>query len=201
MRTLLSFLGAPGSGKGTQAELLVHDYNFFHIATGDLIRALLPLAEKGDAFAKEAQEVYVKGIPQPDHIAYRLVFNRLEEAPKDAKGIIFDPYPLSLSQAKTLEEYYGLHSREYHEPYLVYFHISEEEAVKRLAIRAAKEHRVDDIEKIIRFRYQEYMKRSRDLREYYEALERFIEIDGHPSIEVIYQSLQLELSKANILPE
>lgn len=201
MRTLLSFLGAPGSGKGTQAELLVRDYAFFHIATGDLIRTLLPKAEKGDSFAKDVKQVYMKGIPQPDHIAYQLVFNRLEEAPENVRGVIFDPYPLSLSQAKTLEEFYGLHNREYREPYLVYFHISEEEAVKRLALRATQEHRPDDVESVIRFRYQEYQKRSQELRQYYEALGRFIQIDGHPPIDIIYQDLQLALSKANLLPE
>lgn len=197
MRIVLSFCGAPGSGKGTQAEMLVRDYQFHHLVTGDLIRALRATNETNH-FAKEVGELYDRGVPQPDHVANKLVFDELDRIPVE-KNLILDTYPLSLGQAATLEEFYSLNKGSYRHPVVVYFHITEEEAVKRLMLRQLKEHRTDDKEKVIRFRYREYAKRMAELESFYKPHKRFIQIDGTPSIDEIYQTLQGELSAHHLL--
>ena len=178
--------------------MLARDYNFHHLVTGDLIRSLRAEGEK-NPFAKEVKELYDRGVPQPDHVANKLVFDELDRIPIE-KNLIFDTYPLSLGQAATLEEFYSLNKGSYHHPVIVYFHISEEEAVKRLMMRQMKEHRTDDKEQIIRFRYREYAKRMVELESFFKPHKRFIQIDGTPSIEEIYQTLQGELSAHHLLP-
>jgi adenylate kinase len=201
MRILLSFLGEPGSGKGTQAELLARDYSFFHLVTGDLIRAMIPKAMEGDSFAVGIKDLYEQGIPQPDHIMNQLVFSHIDLIDKSTKGIILDTYPLSMGQAKNIEEFYSLHPREYTKPVLVYFHIPEAESVERLLLRQSKEHRSDDQKEIITYRYREYAKRCLKLKNFFHRKNRFIEVDGRPPIEEIYQDLQNKLSRHHLLPQ
>lgn len=190
-------MGAPGSGKGTQAQILVEEHGFKHIATGDLIRAQKEKAAESQA-AREIAERYDKGIPQPDYVVKDLVLAETEKQ-LGAPGIILDPFPLSLSQADILEDWAKQRPGQISGLYLVYFSISEEESVKRLLLRAGKENRTDDKEEVVRFRYKEYVERADELKNYYTKRKRYIEIDGTPSVEEVAANIKKVLSDYHLL--
>ena len=195
--TIFSFLGAPGSGKGTQAQILVQKYGFKHIATGDLVRVQKEKASESQT-AKEIAERYDKGVPQPDYVVKDLVLAETERF-LGAPGIILDPFPLSLGQADILEAWAKQKSDHVSGLYMVYFAISEEESVKRLLLRAGKEGRTDDKEEVIRFRYKEYVERADELKSYYTKRKTYIEIDGTPSVEKVAVSMKNVLLNYHLL--
>jgi adenylate kinase len=89
--------GAPASGKGTQCELIVEQYNLAHIATGDLLRAEVAA---GTEAGKLAQEYMQKGQLVPNDVVVAMVKNKLYAAPN---GWLLDGFPRSLTQAEALE--------------------------------------------------------------------------------------------------
>ena len=92
-------LGAPGAGKGTQAQRLVEDYGFAHISTGDLLRAAVKAGTKLGVKAKSYMD---EGKLVPDKLVVDLVTERL--ADDDAqKGFILDGFPRNTAQAVTLD--------------------------------------------------------------------------------------------------
>jgi adenylate kinase len=96
----LILLGAPGAGKGTQAELLVKRYQIPHIATGDIFREHF---KKETPIGKLAKEYIDKGQLVPDQLTNDIVRDRLSQ--KDAqKGFILDGYPRNLFQARALDQ-------------------------------------------------------------------------------------------------
>ncbi len=95
----LVLLGAPGAGKGTQAQLLVKEYGFAHISTGDLLRAAVA---EGSELGRKAQSYMESGELVPDQLVIDLVKERL--AKDDAKrGFILDGFPRNTAQAVTLD--------------------------------------------------------------------------------------------------
>lgn len=92
-------LGAPGAGKGTQAQKLVADYGVAHISTGDLLRAAV---KAQSALGKEAKGYMDAGQLVPDSLVVNLVKERLQQ--DDAKkGFILDGFPRNTAQAVTLD--------------------------------------------------------------------------------------------------
>jgi adenylate kinase len=93
-------LGAPGVGKGTQAQLLVAKYGIPQISTGDLLRANIA---RGTELGLKARAIMSSGKLVPDAIVNEMVLHRLRE--KDVqRGYILDGYPRTLDQAKFLDE-------------------------------------------------------------------------------------------------
>lgn len=97
MRWIL--LGAPGSGKGTQADLLKEKYGVAHISTGDILRR--NLREK-TGLGLEAEGYMNKGALVPDELVVRMVSERLRERDVD-KGFLLDGFPRTIQQAEALE--------------------------------------------------------------------------------------------------
>ena len=95
--TVVVLLGAPGAGKGTQAEILQRQLGIPHVATGDLFRAA---ASEGSAIGKEARRYMERGQLVPDDITIRMVLERLAE-PDAARGAILDGFPRTAAQAAT----------------------------------------------------------------------------------------------------
>jgi len=92
-------LGAPGVGKGTQAQLLVNKYNIPQISTGDLLRGNIA---RGTELGLKAKEIMSSGHLVDDEIVNQMVLHRLQE--KDTqRGYILDGYPRTLEQAKFLD--------------------------------------------------------------------------------------------------
>ena len=98
MRIVL--LGAPGSGKGTQARKLMADRNIPQISTGDMLRAAIA---EGTRFGQQGQEIMAAGQLVPDDIMLGIISERLVESDA-ANGFILDGFPRTKKQALGLEE-------------------------------------------------------------------------------------------------
>jgi adenylate kinase len=95
----LLLYGAPGSGKGTQANMLRSRFGIPHIATGDMLRAEI---QAGTPLGREAQPILAKGQYVPDDIMIGMIRNRLHEPDADG-GFIIDGFPRTIPQAEALD--------------------------------------------------------------------------------------------------
>lgn len=125
--TVLVLLGAPGSGKGTQAKPLAEKYGLPHISTGDLFRAHL---KNNTELGMKAKSYIQKGHLVPDELVFDILFERTDKA--DCKnGYILDGFPRTLGQAQKLKE--KLFSKVH---FIVFnFDIPDEVVIQRLAAR------------------------------------------------------------------
>jgi adenylate kinase len=98
--TVVVLLGAPGAGKGTQAEILRKRLNIPHVATGDLFRAAV---SEGSAIGLEARRYMERGQLVPDATTIRMVLDRLAR-PDAADGAILDGFPRTPAQAAALDD-------------------------------------------------------------------------------------------------
>ncbi|MCD6234567.1 MAG: adenylate kinase [Candidatus Marinimicrobia bacterium] len=96
----LVFLGAPGSGKGTQADILKEQLSLIKLSTGDLLRAE---TEKQSTLGKKAAAYMNRGMLVPDNIMIDILEKKVSEFEKAGKGYILDGFPRTLPQAKALD--------------------------------------------------------------------------------------------------
>lgn len=183
------FLGAPGSGKGTQSKLLAKDLEIPQLSTGDILRAAV---KAGTEVGKKAQEFMSSGDLVPDEIIVDIIKERTTE-PDCTKGFILDGFPRTSAQAKTLTDMFT-DSRQKLD-HVVYLEIDPEKVVERLMGRRvcsecgsefhlqfkaprkegicdncgnALMHRSDDHEDKIRNRLNNYDVQTAPLIEYYQ---------------------------------
>jgi len=175
----LVLLGAPGSGKGTQAKLLEQEFNIPHISTGDLLRAAV--AAKTD-LGIAAKIVMDKGQLVSDEIVLGMLKDRL--AQKDAKlGFILDGFPRNLLQADMLDNL--LTEINMPAQHAILIAVDPEEVVGRIAKRALEEGRTDDTEAVVRNRIQIYENQTAPVVEHYKNHEVLSEVLGQGSIEQV----------------
>jgi adenylate kinase len=122
-------LGAPGAGKGTQADILSQKMNLPHIASGDLFRQALEERTEVGLLAKSYMD---KGELVPDEITIKMILERINQ-PGCASGCLFDGFPRTLHQAKVLDEALGEQGKSIDEA--IYIEVPNEELVKRLSGR------------------------------------------------------------------
>lgn len=119
------FIAPHGTGKGTQCDYLVKEYNYSHISTGEIIRDRI---KKQDEFAKEIETKINSGILLSNEIVLKMIKDYISS--NNIKGnIVFDGYPRTLEQARSLDELMnGLNQKI---DIAIYLEISKEEAMKR----------------------------------------------------------------------
>ena len=98
MKKNILFLGAPGAGKGTQAELISKKFSFLHLSTGELLRKEIDMKSN---LGKKVESIINKGELVSDNFVLEIVKKNLS---KDKKGYILDGFPRNLSQANSLNE-------------------------------------------------------------------------------------------------
>ena len=130
--------GAPGSGKGTQSDLIVAKYGLQHLSTGDALRAEI---KSGSELGKEIGELIAAGNLVPDHKMIHLIARYLDNLPADCKGVIFDGFPRTVAQAEALEL---LLERRNMKAVLLDMFVEEDEVIKRLLNRGKTSGRADD---------------------------------------------------------
>jgi len=94
------FLGPPGAGKGTMADMLAEKYGFVHISTGDILREEL---KKGSPLGRQAQEYIDSGRLVPDEVVAAIVAGALDGPDVRRNGFILDGYPRTIRQAELLD--------------------------------------------------------------------------------------------------
>lgn len=121
--------GPQGSGKGTQAELLVKNYGFNYIEMGSILRSV---ANSDNKYAGVVKETMKKGQRVPDEYTRLIAWDHISKADK-SHGFLFDGYPRSLAQYEHLEDMLKTFGQKIDR--LIYVWISEEEVIKRLSAR------------------------------------------------------------------
>ncbi len=123
------FLGAPGSGKGTQAANVAWELGLMHIASGDLFRQAI---ERGNELGLKVKAYMEKGMLVTDELAIEVVLKRIS-APDCARGVVLDGFPRNQNQAEALDK--ALKQQNKAIDCVVYIKVSEEELIKRLSGR------------------------------------------------------------------
>ena len=176
----LVLLGAPGSGKGTQAARLKDHLQVPHISTGDLLRAEVAAGSK---LGLEAKEVMARGELVSDAILLGMLEDRFSR-PDTHGGFILDGYPRNLAQADALD---GLLSR-MGQPfdYAVQLEVPTELLVERIAGRAAAEGRADDNPESVRKRLDVYDSQTAPVIEFYRQHGQLTVVDGVGTLDEVF---------------
>jgi len=209
MRLIL--LGAPGSGKGTQAERLAEAKGLVHISSGDLFRK----AEKeGTDLGKLAKSYMEKGLLVPDEVTIKMILERISGIDQ---GFMLDGFPRTLEQAEALDKALNKDGIDK----AVYIDVSREELLRRLSGRwicrqcQAPYHtvssppkvagrcdvcgvelyqRADDTRETAEKRLEVYFEQTAPLIDYYKKSGRLLEIEGESSIEEVNEAILKLLS-------
>jgi adenylate kinase len=176
-------LGAPGSGKGTQSELIIKKYGLHHISTGDILRQEI---ENRTALGLIAQKYILQGHLAPDQLVIEMLADILDEHPQ-AKGYIFDGVPRTLSQGEAMDSM--LRERDTTIAAVLSLTVEEKELINRLLIRGESSGRSDDNPEIVQQRLNVYKEQTEPLKEYYRKKGKLFNIKGNNSIEDIFESI------------
>ncbi|MBE6206757.1 MAG: adenylate kinase [Rikenellaceae bacterium] len=173
--------GAPGCGKGTQAELLKEKYGVEHISTGAVIRSEI---ERGTELGLSMQEYIAKGELAPDSIVVGMVKNYICEH-RDAKGNIFDGFPRTTAQAEAFDEL--LKAEGLSVSVMIYMDVPEQELVNRILLRGKDSGRADDAsEDVIRNRIKIYREQTAVVADYYSKQGKYVAIDGVGTLDEVF---------------
>lgn len=126
---IVIFLGPPGSGKGTQAEMLKKEAHLAHISTGEMIRSYLK-DNPDTPLAKEMRTYIEKGALVPDQIVVEILKDRLKK-PDAQKGILLDGFPRTIPQAEALDQLIGPKGK----LLVINFAIPDQQVIERLSGR------------------------------------------------------------------
>jgi adenylate kinase len=183
----LVVLGPPGAGKGTQAVRLAEQFGCADVATGDIFRANVA---EGTELGRVAQEYMDLGDLVPDEVVIAMVMERLAEQDCQA-GFVLDGFPRTVNQAEALDRQLVDLGAPLHA--VLCFEAAEEELLRRLAGRAAAEHRADDVEQTIRHRLEVFAIKTRPLIDYFAHRGLLITVDAIGPIEVVTKRILASL--------
>lgn len=178
MRIVL--LGAPGSGKGTQAARLKAQLGVAHISTGDLLRAQVAA---GTPLGLKAKAVMEAGQLVSDDIMLGMLEDRLAQ-PDAQAGFILDGYPRNLVQADALGALLGRIGQPL--DMAVLLAVDSELLFQRLAGRAQAEGRKDDHPETVRERLRVYDQQTAPVIGYYRERGQLAEVDGVGALDDVY---------------
>ncbi len=201
-------LGAPGAGKGTQAQKLVAEYGIAHISTGDLLRAAI---KEGSKLGKKAKGYMDEGKLVPDELVIDLVKERLE-ADDAQKGFILDGFPRNTAQAVTLDSELAAMGRTLDaallvavEPSVIVERLSSRRTCRSCGYTAPAGvdtcprcggemyQRDDDKPETIQHRLDVYESQTAPLVEYYRGHSILKEVDGDRPVDEVYADVKVLL--------
>jgi adenylate kinase len=168
----LVLLGAPGSGKGTQAAMLKAELRVPHISTGDLLRAAVKAATPLGLKAKAVME---SGRLVSDDIVLDMLEERITE-PDAKNGFILDGYPRNVAQCEALERLLAGIGQPLE--VAIKLDVPTELIVERIAGRAAKEGRKDDTPDTVRERLRVYTEQTEPVAGHFAAIGQLVKVDG-----------------------
>lgn len=179
----LVLLGAPGSGKGTQASRLRQELGVPHISTGEMLRQAVA---EGTPLGRQVEDVMARGELVPDGLMLGLLEERLSRTDV-AGGFILDGYPRNLAQCRALEDLLARLGKPLDRVLLL--EVPSELLIQRLAGRAAQEGRSDDSPEAVRQRLRVYESQTAPVVEYFAAKSRLRRVDGVGTVEEVSRRL------------
>ncbi len=213
-------LGAPGAGKGTQADILSQEMNLPHIASGDLFRQAVEARTEVGLLAKSHMD---KGDLVPDEVTIKLILERINQ-PDCASGCLLDGFPRTLHQAEALDQ--ALEERGKSIDKVIYIEVPNEALVKRLSGRwlcricqtpyhmtssppktpgrcdkcgGELYQRSDDREETVKERLNVFFTQILSILDYYKKQGKLIKVDGNQEIQEITEEI-LSAIKAPMSP-
>jgi adenylate kinase len=183
--TRLIFLGAPGAGKGTQAQILAESCGIPHISTGDILRAEVKAQTELGVKAKSYMD---KGELLPDELILDMIRGRLNQADATSAGWILDGFPRNVSQAEFLDRLLAEISQDY--DLAIHLTVPQDRLVARLLNRATIQNRLDDTEDVIRRRLVVYDEQTAPLIDYYQQKGIFRDVNGDRELAEVTHHLE-----------
>ena len=182
-------LGAPGSGKGTQAKIMAERFKLAHISTGDLFRKNIA---NGTPLGVEAQSYINRGALCPDSLTINMLHDALNQMP-DIQGCILDGVPRTTFQAEMLD---GQHEAQpLNVDLVINLNVDQDEIKRRMLKRAELEGRSDDTPEIIEKRISNYFAQTKPLEDYYQAKGTLCHVNGMDTVENISEAIAQLVSK------
>lgn len=178
--------GAPGSGKGTQSDLLVKKYGLQHLSTGDVLRAEIAT---GSALGHQIDALISKGNLVPDDMMYGVIEKYIASLPKDCKGTIFDGYPRTVAQAAALTHLLKKYNMD---AIMIDLLVDEQLLIQRLIDRGKVSGRADDNLNTIRHRIAVYHNQTEPIAHYYLHKGNYFAVNGnHTMADVFLQIMRI----------
>ena len=183
MRNIVIF-GAPGSGKGTQSDLIIEKYGLNHISTGDVLRGEI---KNGTELGKVAKQYIDDGMLVPDTLIVDMLAKVYDTFGAQHKGVIFDGFPRTVNQAEELKKM--LAARGHKVAAMVELSVPEDELMTRLLKRGQESGRSDDNEETIKKRLNVYHDQTSPLIEWYEKEGIRHQINGLGELDRIFADI------------
>jgi adenylate kinase len=187
MRIIL--LGPPGSGKGTQAQLLVQRYGIVQLSTGEMLRAAVAA---GTPIGLKAKEIMASGGLVPDDVVVGIISDRIDQ-PDARHGFILDGFPRTVPQAEALDEL--LKHKHMKLDAVIELRVNESALLSRVETRVAQmrergeEVRVDDTPEVLTRRLASYRSQTEPLIHYYSERRKLSTIDGMMAIDEVTRAV------------
>ncbi|MBR0839054.1 adenylate kinase [Bradyrhizobium liaoningense] len=191
MRIIL--LGPPGSGKGTQAQLLVQRYSIVQLSTGEMLRAAVAA---GTPVGLKAKEIMASGALVPDEIVVGIISDRIDQ-PDAKNGFILDGFPRTVPQAEALDDL--LKHKHLKLDAVIELRVNESALLSRVETRVAQmrergeEVRVDDTPEVLTKRLASYRSQTEPLIHYYSERRKLSTIDGMMAIDEVTRAIHRQL--------
>ena len=213
----LLIMGPAGSGKGTQSEKIVEDYNVVHLSTGDMFRAAISQETKAGI---EAKGYIDQGLLVPDETTIALVEERLMQDDVQDRGFLLDGFPRTIPQAEALESL--LERIEMPLNLIIDLKVDETLLIERISGRRMCEEcgtiyhitnnppkvegvcdldggklyqRSDDNEAGLKVRLEEYHKSTAPIIGYFEGKCEVLDVDASNSVDEVYSNINSKLGR------
>ena len=214
------FVGAPGTGKGTQAIGLARKLNLVHIASGDLFRQAV---EKGTKLGIQAKPYMEKGLLAPDELTTQMVLERML-TPDGEAGVILDGFPRNLKQTEALDKALSRQNKTIDK--VIYIEVPKGKLQKRLGGRRVCRRcqavynminfppevegkcdkcggelyqRPDDTAETVKKRLEVFFAQTAPLVDYYTKKGKLVAVDGKGNMEEVAQRIMAALHKGELI--
>ncbi len=184
MKNIVIF-GAPGSGKGTQSDKLIEEYNLAHISTGDVLRGEIKAQSE---LGRVASGYINEGKLVPDELIIAMLREALNALGGDKAGVIFDGFPRTIAQAEELDKM--LAERGESVSYVIGLEVDEDELIERIILRGKTSGRADDNRETVKKRLDTYYSQTLPLKDYYIKQGKYVKINGVGDIESIFSDIR-----------